>query len=469
MFARGPQRKLSASEMFGRFAKRNFATAGKDYVKVLDQHFSPAVPRSPKGNNIVVDHAKGCWITEFGTGRKYLDLQTGIGVANTGHCHPKVVAAVQDQVAKGIHLQQNCTISRPVVELLEVLNENTPKELTKFFFNCTGTEANESAVKLARHETGRQHIITFKGGFHGRSLTTLAMTSSKNVYGVGFGPYPSGFYQAPFCYKTHCDRAKCTPGLPADQCCGGSVAAIKELLKESISPNDTAAVIIEPILGEGGYVPPAKGFFTALRQLCDETGMLLISDEVQSGIGRTGKMWGIEHENVVPDVIIFAKGIASGMPLSGIAAKTEFMKKSPPGSMGGTYGCNAVSAAAAVATLNAIKEENMLANATARGDQLQNGLKALQKKYPQHILEVRGRGCMVGLEFNHPPSSGFAGHVTAKCMDHGLLLLTAGWRETIRFIPPLVISEQEMATAIDMFTKGFEDAIKTWSGAPLSK
>jgi len=284
-------------------------------------------------------------------------------------------------------------------------------------------------VKLARHETGRQNIIVFKGGFHGRSLAALAMTSSKTAYGVGFGPLPGGFHQTPFPTCATCKCAPSRPGppdfAPTAVCCDTAIDSLRALLKETTAPSDTAAVLIEPILGEGGYLPPPPGFFKQLRQICDEHGILLISDEVQSGVGRTGKMWAIEHEDVAPDIIVFAKGIASGLPLSGIAARGDMMKKSPPSSMGGTFGANAVSAAAAVATLEVLVEEKLLDNAAARGAQLQAGLRKLSAKFPEHVLEVRGRGCMVGWEFNHAGGTGFAGHVTAACMDEGLLLLTA--------------------------------------------
>jgi 4-aminobutyrate aminotransferase len=442
------------------------------------------VPRSPKGNDIVVDTAKGCWITSI-EGKKYLDLQTGIGVANTGHCHPKVVAAIQEQAAKGIHLQQNCTISKPVVALLERLDKVTPPEVSRFFFNgerggraratsvlspcnystsvfsstapcsacrtapppdplhwptplcpaaVSGTEACESAVKLARHETGRQNVIVFRGGFHGRSLGALAMTSSKTAYGVGYGPLPSGFHHTAFPTCVHCTCAgkagAHSPGAAEAAgttftCCGFAMESLQQLLKEVSDPKDTAAIMLEPILGEGGYIAPPPGFMRELRALCDKHGMLLIADEVQSGVGRTGKFWAMEHEGVVPDITVFAKGIASGIPLSGIATRGDMMRKSPPGSMGGTYGANAVAAAAAVATIDAIVEEGMLANAAARGAQLQAGLRRLAAKHPEHTLDVRGRGCMVGWEFNMPAGSGFAGHVTACAMEEGALLLTS--------------------------------------------
>jgi 4-aminobutyrate aminotransferase len=328
----------------------------------------------------------------------------------------------------------------------------------------SGAEAVESAIKLARHETGKQNIIVMNGGFHGRSLATMAMTTSKTAYRVNYGPLPSGIHVAKYPYCLHCPVG---PGDWAAKpvCCGDALESLKVMLKEQSAPSDTAAVVIEPILGEGGYVVPPAGYFKDLRKLCDDNGIFLIVDEVQSGVGRTGKMWGHEWEGVTPDVIVFAKGIASGVPLSGIATKPHYMLKSPAGSMGGTYGPTAVAASAAVATLRVIEEEGLLGNAHARGVQMQEGLRAIAKRYPGHIADVRGRGCMVGLEFAYPAGSGIAGAVTAHAMNHGLLLLTTGWRETIRFIPPLTVTEKEMDFALEAFEKGMKDALASWKGA----
>lgn len=438
--------------------RSNYSQA--EALSLLSKHFSPAVGRSPKGNNIVCASANGSWITDV-SGKRFLDLQTGIGVQSTGHAHPRVVAAVSDQMKKGAHLQQNCMISQPMLRLLEKLNECTPSGLSRFFFNVTGAEAIESAIKLARHETGRQNVIVFNGGFHGRSLTTLAMTSSKTAYRVNYGPLPSGIHVAKFPYCLHCPASSSNMAKNSG-CCGDALESVKIMLKEQTAPSDTACIVIEPILGEGGYVLPPKGFLKGLRELCDQHGILLVLDEVQSGVGRTGKFWAFEHEldeGVVPDILVFAKAIASGVPLSGIATKPHFMMKSPPGSMGGTFGCTAVSAAAAVATLETIQDEKLLDNATSRGHQLMTGLKSIQKEFPGHISDVRGRGCMIGLEFGHPYGSGVAGNVTAACMEEGLLLLTTGWRETIRFIPPLVITKEEVDFALQAFKKACQKVL----------
>ncbi len=396
-------------------------------------------------------------------------------------------------------------ISQPLLELIEELRLCAPAGLSRFFFNCerefytnyimrmmpffspsilphyhspslflpplsqpgTGSEAIESAVKLARHETGKQNIIVFNGGFHGRSLTTLAMTTSKYAYRIGYGPLPSGIHVAKFPYCLHCPAGEGGDWALKNECCGDALESVRTLLKEQSAPSETAAIVIEPLLGEGGYVPTPPGFLKALRDLCNEHKMLLIVDEVQSGVGRTGKMWAVEHEGVTPDILVFAKAIASGVPLSGIMTKPHMMLKSPPGSMGGTYGATAVSAAAAVETLRVMREEKLPENAAARGSQLSAGLLSLSSRFPGHIADVRGRGCMIGLEFAHPPGSGFAGAVTAAAMERGLLLLTTGWRETIRFIPPLIVSEKEINTALEIFGDSLATVIKEWKAPPV--
>jgi len=310
-------------------------------------------------------------------------------------------------------------------------------------------------------------VIAFTGGFHGRSLATLAMTTSKTAYRVGYGPLPAGFHAARFPYCLHCPAGAGGAWARKAACCGDALEGVRTLLKEQSAPSDTAAIIIEPVLGEGGYVPTPPGFLPALRALCDEHGILLIVDEVQSGVGRTGKMWAVEHEGVTPDILVFAKAIASGVPLSGIMTRGDRMKKSPPGSMGGTYGATAVSAAAAVATLRVMRDERLPENAAARGAQLTAGLRALSARHPGVIADVRGRGLMVGLEFAHAAGGGFAGAVTAAAMERGLLLFTTGWRETIRFIPPLTVSAAEVDQALAIFGDALAAVAKEWKDKPL--
>ena len=293
------------------------------------------------------------------------------------------------------------------------------------------------------------------------------MTTSKYAYRVGYGPLPSGIHVAKFPYCLHCPAGAGGDWARKEGCCGDALESVRTLLKEQSAPSETAAIVIEPLLGEGGYVPTPPGFLKSLRELCDEHKMLLIVDEVQSGVGRTGKMWAVEHEGVTPDILVFAKAIASGVPLSGIMTKPHMMLKSPPGSMGGTYGATAVAAAAAVETLRVVREEKLVENAAARGAQLSAGLRAISARFPGHIADVRGRGCMIGLEFAHPAGSGFAGAVTVAAMERGLLLLTTGWRETIRFIPPIIVSEAEVTIALATFGEALADVLKDWKAPPV--
>jgi len=405
---------------------------------------------------IATEWAKGSWLKDAITGKTYLDFTCGIGATNTGHCHPTVVAAAQAQMAKGIHLQQNIVMSPTIAELMVRLQEIVPKELTKFFFNNSGSESVESAIKLARHATGKPNIITVQGGFHGRTIACLSVTSSKYIYGIGYGPFMPGVHRVPFPYCIRCPGNKGqNPSVDADfKCCGDPLEQVKILLKQASHPKDTAAILVEPILGEGGYVVPPKEYMQGLRKICDDNNFLLIADEVQSGFGRTGHYFAVDHFEVVPDILIMAKGIASGFPFSCIAAKKNIMDVPPPGSMGGTFGGNSVGAAAAIATLDVFKSDNILENTRLRGAQLMKGLKDLQKKYPE-ITDVRGVGLMVAVEFID--KAGVASAVSQAALKHELMLLTAGAFEVMRFIPPLTATEEEIDQGLQRFGKALAD------------
>src|SRR5512134_3869825 len=340
--------------------------------------------------NFVAEHAEGSYIYTT-DGRKLLDFTCGIGVTNTGHCHPKVVEAIREQAGQFIHAQANLVIHKPMLQLIEELRTIVPSSIDSFYFANSGAEALENAVKIARVATGRQNVIVFSGSFHGRSAGTMALTTSKAVYRSGFGPLPSGVFVVPFPYAFRL-------GMSEQQASEYSLDQLEHMLASQTSPKETAAILVESVLGEGGYVVPPKAFMKGLREICDRHKILLIFDEVQSGFGRTGKWFALEHFGVVPDIIAAAKGIASGLPLSGVFTSTDIMLKLDLGSIGGTYGGNAVACAAGVATIRAIRDENMLENATERGIQLMTGLRKFQEEYPQ-IGDVRGKGLMVGAEF----------------------------------------------------------------------
>eukprot|EP00201_Polytomella_parva_P023934 CAMPEP_0175046636 /NCGR_PEP_ID=MMETSP0052_2-20121109/5141_1 /TAXON_ID=51329 ORGANISM="Polytomella parva, Strain SAG 63-3" /NCGR_SAMPLE_ID=MMETSP0052_2 /ASSEMBLY_ACC=CAM_ASM_000194 /LENGTH=453 /DNA_ID=CAMNT_0016310405 /DNA_START=80 /DNA_END=1439 /DNA_ORIENTATION=+ len=418
----------------------------------LVSNFTPAA--LVKSNDVVVTHGEGSWVFTA-CGRRLLDFASGIGVNSTGHSHPRVVAAVQRQAARIVHAQQNIFAAHDqMVEFLPLLHSVLPynSQLNHVLLANSGAEAVENAVKVARAATGRPHVIAFDGGFHGRTMGTMALTSSKNVYKKGFGPLMPGVLTAPYPYCLHCktqqvlglegypllsslatdndsysSRAAPTP-LPRPlprSCCGSPIESLEWMLKMQVAPEDVAAVILEPIQGEGGFLTPPPGFLAQLRRICTAHGILLILDEVQSGVGRTGKWWGMQHfldgsdPDLAPDIMTFAKGIASGFPLSGLAFKSNLVDaaKLPPGSVGGTYGGNAVCTAAAIATIQAIKEEGMLANAAARGEQLVQGLlRGRRERGLEDVIDdIRGRGLMIGVE-----------------LETSVRIVNAGARESVR-------------------------------------
>jgi 4-aminobutyrate aminotransferase len=401
------------------------------------------------------NRAEGCYIYAE-DGKKYLDFTCGIGVTNTGHCHPKVVAAIREQAGLFLHAQANIVVHKPLMELIAELRTIVHPSIDGFFFSNSGAEALEGAVKLARAATGKPNIIVFSGSFHGRTAGTMALTTSKTIYRAGFQPLPAGVFVAPYpyAYKLGMSEEKTT-----EYC----LNALEELLLSQTSPAETAAVLIEPVLGEGGYVNPPAAFMQGLRQLCDKHGLLLIFDEVQSGFGRTGKWFAQEHFGVVPDIMTVAKGIASGLPLSGVFSRLELMKKWQVGSHGGTYGGNALACAAGVATIRAMREEDMPGNAARRGVQLMTGLRKLQEQYPI-IGDVRGLGLMIGTEFTvdgKPADNSIIKRVIHACEERGLLLLSCGtYDNVIRWIPPLIVSEQQINDGLRIFGEALEENLK---------
>lgn len=416
-------------------------------------HMTPAWSRI---FNFVAERAEGSYIYTD-DGRKLLDFTCGIGVTNTGHCHPKVVEAIREQAGNFIHAQANIVIHKPMLQLIEELRQITPPSIDSYFFANSGAEALENAVKIARVATGRQNVIVFSGSFHGRSAGTMALTTSKTVYRAGFGPLPSGVYVAPFPYAF---RLKMTEAEASEY----ALEQLEYLLASQTAPKETAAILIETVLGEGGYVVPPKSFMKGLREICDRHKILLIFDEVQSGFGRTAKWFAFEHFDIVPDIITAAKGIASGMPLSGVFTSTDIMLKLDVGSIGGTYGGNAVACAAGVATIRAMREEKMLENAAERGIQLMTGLRKLQEEYPQ-IGDVRGLGLMVGVEFvvdgRADKAKPLVKEVIHKAEEKGLLLLSCGtYDNTLRWIPPLNVTADQISAGLNIFSEALKAAIK---------
>ncbi len=387
-------------------------------------------------------------------GNVFLDCAAGIAVNSTGHSHPVVVAAIVDQAQKFLHMSGTDFYYEPQVRLGEEMSAIAPwTGPKKSFFSNSGTEAIEAALKLARYHTKRYGIIAFLGSFHGRTLGSLALTSSKAIQRKGFGPPLSGVFHAP--YPNPYRRPA---GQSAEACAAAAIAYIEEqILVNLVSPDEVAAVVVESIQGEGGYVVPPLEFHQRLRELTSKHGMLLVVDEVQSGMGRTGKMFAIEHFGVAPDVVAIAKGIASGLPLGVTTARADAMTW-PPGSHASTFGGNPVSCAAALATIALIRE-SLMANAAAVGSHLLDGLRGLQDKH-RLIGDVRGKGLMVGIELvgdrqTKERATKERDQLVEECFTRGLLVLGAG-RNAVRLCPPLVLTTAQANTAIEIIDESLE-------------
>jgi 4-aminobutyrate aminotransferase len=424
-------------------------------MTLFEENFPHMSPVWSRIFPIQAERAEGCYIYAV-DGKKYLDFTCGIGVTNTGHCHPRVVEAIREQAGKFIHAQANIVVHKPMLQLIEELRKVVHPSIDSFFFSNSGAEALEGAVKLARNATGKPNIIVFQGSFHGRTGLTMALTTSKTIYRSGFQPLPAGVFVAPYPYAYKL-------GMSDAQTSGFCLNALQELLLSQTSPAETAAILIEPVLGEGGYVVPPVAFLKGLRELCDRHGILLILDEVQSGFGRTGKWFAQEHFGVVPDIMTAAKGLASGMPLSGVFSRLELMKKWQTGSHGGTFGGNAVACAAGVATIQAMRDEDMPGNAVKSGIQLVTGLRRLQEEYPV-IGDVRGLGLMIGTEFTlneKPADKLLIKGIVHGCEKRGLLLLTCGtYDNVVRWIPPLIVSESQINDALGIFAEALKETVK---------
>ena len=381
-------------------------------------------------------------------GQQWTDFTSGIGVVNTGHCHPRIVETIQRQAQTVIHAQINTVISPAALDCVNELNTVTPANIDCFFLSNSGAEATEGAVKLARQATGRQNVITFQGSFHGRTALTMAMTNSKTVYRAGYQPLPGGTFVVPY-------PAAYALSMSEDDATDFALQQLKLVLKSQTAPEETAALVIEPVLGEGGYVPAPLRFLQEARDLCAHYGIMFVADEVQSGFGRTGTMFCIDQADLEPDIMIMAKGLGSGVPISAIGAPRATMEKWTPGSHGGTYGGNALAAAVAAETIRIMKDEDLPANAARMGQRLQQGLRELQADAPA-MGDVRGRGLMVGVEFTDAdgqPDATKAKAVLQACLQHRLLLLPCGsYSNIIRWIPPLIVNEAQIDTALETFS-----------------
>jgi 4-aminobutyrate aminotransferase len=413
-------------------------------------HLSPLLKQATP---VLVDRAEGVRVFDP-DGRGFLDFTAGIGVTSTGHCHPRVVEAVREQAGRLIHGQYTTVMHRPLLELTERLGTVLPAGLDALFYANSGSEAVEAALRLARQATGRPNIVVFDGSFHGRTIGAASLTRSGTRFSAGFAPLMAGVHTAPFPYAYHY-------GWDEDAATDFALRELDYLFATGTAPDDTAAIFVEPVLGEGGYVPATERFLAGVRERADRYGIVLVLDEVQTGFGRTGRYWGHEHFGIRPDVQIIAKGLASGFPLSGIAASQELMAKAWPGSQGGTYGGNAVACAAALATLAVIEDEQLVDNAAEQGRRLIDGARKVAAAHPV-IGDVRGLGLMVGSEFttaDGEPDTATAQRAQAAAAAHGLLLLTCGaYSNVVRMIPPLVVTADEVDEALDLWSASVADA-----------
>jgi 4-aminobutyrate aminotransferase len=426
----------------------------------------------------VIERGEGCYVWDV-DGNQYLDMNAGIAVVATGHSHPRVVRAIQEQATKFIHMAGTDFYSEPMVRFGEKITSLMPKNHQWQVFPCnSGTEAVEGAIKLARYVTGRQGIIAFLGAFHGRSYGSLSLTASKPVQRRGYYPLVPGTFHA-----FYANPYRPPFGVETERVTEVCLDYIEKTLFHTIAPpRDVAAIIVEPIQGEGGYVVPAPGFLCGLRRICDQYGILLIADEVQSGIGRTGKFWAFEHEcdtvacnsdgscatchkatpGAIPDIVASAKGLGGGMPIGAVIARREWMERWEPGSHGTTYGGNALACAAAVEVLSLVEEE-LTANAARVGEHLMDGLVELQGRYEQ-IGDVRGRGMMIGIEFvkdrvSKEPHRALAHELMIQAFKHNLLVLTCG-ASTVRLCPPLTLTTTQADQALELLETSLRAALE---------
>lgn len=431
----------------------------EDYIKRDNEVLSPSYTRDYP---FVMSHGRGAEVWDV-DGNRYIDLTTGIAVTSTGHAHPHVVQAIKDQAEKFIHMAGTDFYYDVQTRLAEKLASLAPfEEDARVFFANSGTEAVEGALKLARYHTGRGQFIGFLGGFHGRTMGSLAVTGSKPVQRKGYFPTMPGVTHVPYpnVYR---------PLLNMDGYTDYGVRVVDyiehTLFKTIIDPEEVAGILVEPLQGEGGYLVPPPGFFPALRDLCNRYGIVMIVDEVQAGMGRTGKWWGIQHFGVEPDIITSAKGIASGMPLGAIIARKSIMDSWVPGSHGNTFGGNPVSCAAALATIELLEghngERGFVENAAEVGQYMMDALEEIMPRHPS-IGDIRGRGMFIGLELvkdrdSREPAKKLRDDVVHHAFNHGLLLLGCG-TNTLRFMPPLNFDQQMADEALQKFDRALSDA-----------
>jgi 4-aminobutyrate aminotransferase len=414
---------------------------------IIDRDLGVTSGSLPRAYPLVPRRALGS-VVEDVDGNLFLDCNAGIAVTSTGHCHPRVVAAVQEQAAELLHYSASDFYLPVYSQMCAALAATAPiSGPVRVFLTNSGAEAVEGALKLARYATGRPYVISFFGAFHGRSYGAMTLTASKAKYHQGFGPLVPGVLHAPYAYNRVDPVSGARSHDPEE-----TFSYLEDVLfRYQVAPSEVAAIFVEPVQGEGGYIVPPAAWLARLRSLCDKHGILLVADEVQSGMGRTGRMWAIEHSGVQPDVLISAKGIASGLPLGAFMARAPLMEKWGAGAHGSTYGGSPVPCAAGLATLEVIESEGLLANATAVGGLLLDGLRELWHAHPEVITDVRGVGLMIGVELR---TAALAELVQLRAFERGLLVLECG-ESSVRVSPPLVITRDQAAAALKILAEVF--------------
>ena len=397
--------------------------------------------------DVVAERGEGSWLIDV-EGRRYLDLAAGIAVANVGHCHPAVVAAIQRQAAALIHTSIVVHNQRNV-ELAERLGRQAPfLDEPRVFFCNSGAEAVDGAIKLARRTTGRPGVVAFTGAFHGRTLAATSLTTAKARYREGYGPLLPAVYHVPYCVPA--------PGRRGEaDAVAAALAGLDELFTNEVVATEVAAMVVEPVLGEGGYVVPPVAWLEGLRERCDAHGILLVFDEVQCGVGRTGRFFAAQTFGVAPDVVLFAKGIASGLPLGGILAPRRLMDGWPAGAHGSTFGGNPVACAAALATLDVIESDDLCGRARVLGERARRRLRAASAEHPGVVVDVRGVGLMIGLELVDGQA---VDAVLRRCLERGVIVISCGpHQEVVRLAPPLTISDEELDHGLDVLCEALGD------------
>ena len=431
-------------------------TTNKLNTQELQDMRDEFVPRAiGNGNLAIADYASGATVTDI-DGKKWIDFASAIGTLNVGHSHPRITKKVHEQVDKFLHPGFNVIMYESYLKLAKKVCEITPGTMAKqaAFFN-SGAEAVENAVKIARHHTGKKAVVTFNRGFHGRTNLTMGMTSKVRPFKVGFGPFTPELYQAPFPYNYH-KNAKLTDEEYVQEI----IKEFDEFFLNTVSKDEVACLVMEPIQGESGFIIPDKKFVQHVYDFCEKNNIIFIADEIQTGFGRTGKMFAMEHFDIVPDLMTISKSLAAGLPLSGVVGKKEFFESISPGELGGTYAGNPVACEAALEVIEVIKDEDLVNQSNVIGKKITNKLEDLASKH-DYLGEIRAIGSMVAVELvtdqdTKLPYKEKADSILKYANEHGLLLLSSGIHgNVVRFLVPLVITDEELNKGLDILEKAF--------------